>query len=397
MMVLVSYSDSEGSDSEPSPNSQSTSKPSTYNLGKPNFKKVVDPSNRHKIRVTLPEPSNRGEDNEEQGPPTKKVKSGVGAFSGFNSFLPAPKRDAATNRKPTDGLNRGVSLKTAATPAFSRQPIPTFETIHDGEVRALETVDENSTDGVSTHLTLPQGDISEEGVTKAQASKKGNITMFKPLSVARKPKKNKIIAVDGFMVKDAAATTPGRIVEPAKKASLFSTGDGDHVQVGCSSTHGEYRPMLYEPASAKTLKDQTSHAASNPYASYTDEGGGQATWTEDKIQTPDSGPEMSQSLDDIAADLNLSASAKRQLLGRNKANQSSINVVNFDTDREYAANELLRLAGEQAQHNPVRAIAPGKHSLKQLVNAASNQRDALEEHFASGRRNKKEAGSKYGW
>ena len=49
------------------------------------------------------------------------------------------------------------------------------------------------------------------------------------------------------------------------------------------------------------------------------------------------------------------------------------------------------------QHNPVRPIAPGKHTLQQLVNVASNQREALEESFATGRRNKKEAGAKYGW
>jgi hypothetical protein len=48
-------------------------------------------------------------------------------------------------------------------------------------------------------------------------------------------------------------------------------------------------------------------------------------------------------------------------------------------------------------HNPVRSIAPGKHSLKQLVNAAQSQKDALAESFAKGYQNRKEAGSKYGW
>lgn len=395
-MGLVSYSDSEGSDSESNPTTQSTSKP---NSAKPNFKKVVDRSNPHKIRVNLPEPSNRaaGEDEVGQGPPTKKAKIGIGASSGFNSFLPAPKRDAATNGRPTGGLGRGVSLKTGAAPGFSREPIPTLDTSQDEEVRGSEILHENAKDDDDTRPTVLQGHALEEEVTEAHASKKANIAMFKPLSVARKPKKKSIIAVDGFTAKDAAATTPSRTVEPAKRASLFSTGDGDHLHSGSSSKQGEYRPMLYEPPSAKTMGDRTSQPASNSYASYTNEEEGQAPLTEHETQTPDSGPEMSQSLDNIAADLNLSASAKRQLLGRNKANQSSINVVNFDTDREYAANEILRHAGEQAQHNPVRAIAPGKHSLKQLVNAASNQKDALEEHFASGRRNKKEAGSKYGW
>jgi len=76
---------------------------------------------------------------------------------------------------------------------------------------------------------------------------------------------------------------------------------------------------------------------------------------------------------------------------------SIVDVVNFNTDAEYAANELFRQSGEQVQHNPVRAIATGKHSLKQLVSAATGQKEALEESFASGKRNKREAGNKYGW
>ena len=71
--------------------------------------------------------------------------------------------------------------------------------------------------------------------------------------------------------------------------------------------------------------------------------------------------------------------------------------INFNADDQYAANEEFRAKGESVQHNPVRGIAPGKHSLKQLVNAAATQADALEEHFAQGKRNQKEAGSKYGW
>ena len=109
-------------------------------------------------------------------------------------------------------------------------------------------------------------------------------------------------------------------------------------------------------------------------------------------------PPISQSLDDIAGDLNLSAAERRQLFGRQKGGmKSATNVINFNTDKEYLHNEELRAAGETVTHNPVRAIAPGKHSLKQLVNAAQTQKDALEESFAKGRNNRKEAGSRYGW
>jgi hypothetical protein len=86
------------------------------------------------------------------------------------------------------------------------------------------------------------------------------------------------------------------------------------------------------------------------------------------------------------------------LFGRKPGTASNaVNVINFNTDQEYAANEVLRASGEQVQHNPVRAPPSGKHSLKQLVSMATGQKDALEESFAAGRQNKKEAGSRYGW
>jgi hypothetical protein len=98
--------------------------------------------------------------------------------------------------------------------------------------------------------------------------------------------------------------------------------------------------------------------------------------------------------------MNLSAAARRELFGRDKTGakaQMAAKVLNFDMDREYAHNEAVRASGETQLHNPVRAIQPGKHSLRQLVNAVQTQKDALEESFAAGKSNKREAGSRYGW
>ncbi|UZP41298.1 hypothetical protein NXS19_009114 [Fusarium pseudograminearum] len=67
-------------------------------------------------------------------------------------------------------------------------------------------------------------------------------------------------------------------------------------------------------------------------------------------------------------------------------------------DKEYRHNEEIRAAGEEQTHNPVRAIqGGGKHSLRQLVQNAQSQRDALEDSFAKGKSNRKEAAGKYGW
>ena len=140
----------------------------------------------------------------------------------------------------------------------------------------------------------------------------------------------------------------------------------------------------------------SQHASGAQYAD------GQETAAQDQFAGRSVGqPAGPQSLDTIASDLNLTEAQRRQLFGRQRGkgghDLSAISVVNFNTDQEYAHNEELRASGETIQHNPVRSLAPGKHSLKQLMNNAATQKEALEEHFASGKRNKKEAGSKYGW
>src|SRR5699024_12788464 len=105
-----------------------------------------------------------------------------------------------------------------------------------------------------------------------------------------------------------------------------------------------------------------------------------------------------QSLDSIADDLNLSAAARRELFGRGSAAaHTATSVKNFNMDDEYQHNEELRAAGDQQTHNPVRAIQGGKQSLRQLVQNVHNQLDALEDSFARGKSNRKEASSKYGW
>ena len=398
-MALVDYPGSESdSENEYKPPSAESIKPKPTS-NKPAFQKVVDRSNPHKIKVSLPEPAKATtEDGDvESGPPAKRAKMGSGGMSGFNSFLPAPKRTAAqigssgTGVMRRGGLGSGINLKTGASPAFSRESAPSVDEKFGGD----ESADSGSM-GESPALDAAPSSIDESPdvpTLEMGTEPKKKSTMFKPLSVVNKkvPKK-RVPPADSLRAPDS--TNIGFTQPPKKstKASLFSTGDEpDEALNKSSATKGTYQPMVYQaekPTIPEDLTTPQNHtAAVSPHS---------------QDQPTQSHP---QSLDAIATDLNLSASAKRQLLGRhhntNRSHPSQPttipNIVNFNTDEEYTANELLRQAGETVQHNPVRGIAPGKHSLKQLVNAASNQKDALEEHFASGRRNKKEAGSKYGW
>ncbi|EOD50762.1 putative mitotic checkpoint protein prcc protein [Neofusicoccum parvum UCRNP2] len=394
-MNLVDYSDSDGSDSEAAPAPKPAPKPaaSSSAAAKPAFQKVVDRSNPRKIRVNLPSAGTSGAgDTSAQAdePPAKKARTGGGAFSGFNSFLPAPKKSGeAAAGAAKRGLGKGVSLKTGAAPGFSREPVEEAANDTDGRQNGGEEEDAYGPE-------VPE----DEPVKPAEEVKLvGKPMMFKPLSVANNAKKKKKAASTlptipkapksadelAIAAAEAKATAAPVAPKPKPKVSLFSISQEESSPVP-SASGGDYQPMLYSSEQETTTAHTGSYEAAAQYQSHT------------TTASQSAGP---QSLDTIASDLNLTEAERRQLFGRQRGKNgpdlSAINVVNFNTDQEYAHNEELRASGETVQHNPLRAIAPGKHSLKQLVNAASTQKDALEEHFATGKRNKKEAGSKYGW
>jgi hypothetical protein len=389
-MGLVDYSDSDASDVEETP----VAKPAT-NPSKPAFQKVVDRSNPGKIKVSLPQTSSK-DDALSDGPPAKRVKTGGGAFSGFNSFLPAPKRTAQTTatlgggNAARKGLGSGANLKTGANPGFSREPEPEPER----EYREDAENEQTSTSG-ENGLSLPPSKAAQNGEQKPAEEVKlvGKPLMFRPLSVARKPAKKKTVSQVAAATSAPATPQPKATPAPRPKVSLFSMDAEDTSTV--TPSNGEYKPVMFEtPEQPTQEEEQDSYRMEPTYEDYTPN----ASQTGPPPAVPT--PPVSQSLDDIAGDLNLSAAERRQLFGRQKGgrgNKSATKVINFNTDEEYLHNEELRAAGEQVVHNPVRSIAPGKHSLKQLVNAAQSQKEALEESFAKGKNNRAEASSRYGW
>lgn len=389
-MALVEYSESESSEEEDKSTTQQAVRRPKTTSSKPAFQRVVDRSDPHKIRVSLPETSKSTPDDESEERPLKRAKIGSGGMGGFNAFLPAPKRAAAAHGRTSPGASRvggpgsGVNLKTGAAPGFSREPEQSLAAVEEGQIegKTLKT-------GAGAQVDSSEGpdDSSPAMVETKQPEKpkpKSSPTIFKPLSVTRKPQKKKATPTGHDNAIDGAK---GQGEEKSKpKVSLFSTEDVNQRLREDSVRKGEYQPMVYH---ADAVDPKPS-----PLDPPSDLEGGSSIKFASELSAATPTP---QSLDSIASDLNLSKSAKRQLLGRQKNNSSAVNIVNFNIDEEYKANEDIRRSGEQVQHNAVRAIAPGKHSLKQLVNMGTAQAEALEESFASGRRNRSEAGSKYGW
>ncbi|GAM90301.1 hypothetical protein ANO11243_083440 [Dothideomycetidae sp. 11243] len=360
-MALVGYSDSEGSDSDaaPAPKASASTKASKV-------EKLVPSSGPRRIKVDLPAAATEAPKTEDR--PAKRPRT-AGAFSGFNALLPAPKRTAENAKR--GGLGSGISLKTSSAAAFSREPL---------EPVSLDDAPEGpKTDGVAEEgegMKLPP---PVEDLPKPAEEVKivGNPMRFRPLSVAnnkKKPKKpiNPAAPQADSTSASKADLAPAAAPAPQPKVSLFgvpqSTATAAHHSAGDT-----YEPLIARED--QTMQGSTLASAADP-----------------RVSAPDP-----NSLDAVAADLNLSAADRRRLFGRAGRGDQPINMANFDMDREYRRNEELRAAGETVQHRAVRAVAPGKHSLQQLVNASSNQREALEDAWAEGKRNRGEAGNKYGW
>ncbi|KAL6815737.1 mitotic checkpoint regulator, MAD2B-interacting domain-containing protein [Trichoderma sp. SZMC 28013] len=392
-MGLVDYSESESEPEVDAPKPAVKAAPK-----KPAFQKVVDRSNPGKIIVNLPQAASSKDEGASNGdgPPAKRARTGAsgGLFSGFNSFLPPPKNAAkATLSKPSSSQARPViNLKTSAEKGFSRDEEPSNGS--------------SNSDATPGGLSLPppkrsaEPSIPDTMKPAEEVKLVGKPLMFRPLSVARNTKKKSTkstaaqapaasTAKSVASTQAAVSTAPEQVAAPApppKKTSLFSL----HVEEPSASASASAERGAYEPLF------ETEESA-NPYSMNGPESYSQQFSNDQIAATAASSDTRTESLDSIANDLNLSAAARRELFGRGGQGQTAQKLINFNMDQEYQHNEELRAAGEQQTHNPVRAIASGKHSLQQLVRNVSNQREALEESFAKGRSNRREASSRYGW
>ncbi|KAF4591594.1 stress activated map kinase interacting [Ophiocordyceps camponoti-floridani] len=335
-MALVDYSESEASESE-------TSKPAHRSVSKKSSQRVVD--HRGKIIVNLPPPSSFTGD-QSSPPPAKRARTSNGLFSGFNALLPPPKRKMAQ-------ATSAVVLKTSAEPGFNRVSAPVADdVVGQGPSEVTTTVHEP--ERRETPRTQPVG----------------TPTMFRPLSVSRKKKTRSVKPTTTISTQHPAAPAP-------KKQSLFSL----HTE----ESGPEPKTAIADEYSTAPLID-TGHAPIQ----------------QQQQPPPDDAPAQPPNrhrLDTIANELDLSPAARRELFGRHGPSSTAAtqSVLDFNMDHEYQHNEKLRAAGEQQTHNPVRAIQSGKHNLRQLVHNVQSQREALEDSFAQGKSNRKDASSRYGW
>ncbi|KAF4510377.1 hypothetical protein G6O67_002267 [Ophiocordyceps sinensis] len=377
-MVLVDYSESDASGSESeSPPKPGPSQKATVHKKQP-FQKVFDRSNGGKIVVSLPQQESAPAHDE---PPAKRARtSGATPFSGFNSMLPAPK-----NAPKAGGRAKGPAfgLKTSAEPGFRRGG---DDNDGYGDRAAAEAVKEAPPNRAG------EAPVSLEQKPADEVKLVGKPLMFRPLSVARTANKKKKGARVGMSKVESATSFSSAATQktaspassaPPKKVSLFSLYNEESQE---RTTTRPESDGAYEPLFEAGPPPEANHEDHVQYAAQTQRGAPPSR----------TGPDA-DNLDSIADDLNLSAAARRELFGREGGNRAVEQVINFNTDQEYQHNETIRAAGEQQIHQPVRALQGGKHSLQQLIQNVNNQREALEDSFAKGKSNRKEASSRYGW
>jgi len=409
-MNLIAYSDSDGSDSESLP----TAKPAP----KAAFRKVVDRANPGKIKLNLPGPSHAQTNQDHsvaETPPAKRARTGGDAFGGFNAMLPAPKKpkvaasgaDAPpSNRGPSRGPGIGVNLKTGAEPAFERAPRGGTDkydengnplkkdALNRDEFRAMLNLpppkSEIKTRQVSSAISNHATDAAEPDVKLAAKPRLVPMSMGRGTKKKKKPSAGRqhaaaetaALALSSHAVPSATSQEQKPAGKP--KVSLFSISQESEILQ--KQPAEEYQPLLFGAEKSNSVNTDEDVELSFQHADT-------HAATRDTSST-------SNHLTGIASELNLTEAERRQLFGRKGQGSAllSTKIVDFNTDAEYAHNEMLRQQGETVQHNALKSITgTGKNSLRSLVNVATTQKDALEEHFAAGRRNKREAGNRYGW
>ncbi|KAL1655769.1 hypothetical protein SLS61_001793 [Didymella pomorum] len=405
-MNLIAYSDSESDGEAPAPAPAPKPAPNT-------FQKVVDRSNPGRIKLNLPGASSATTDKddiESEAPPAKKPRiGGGGGLGGFNSMLPAPKKANAKvpaasatpgSRGLGKGLGAGVNLRTGAEPAFKREPkleleeydesgnVIKKEPMKKDDFRALFNLPAPKSEQKAS--PKPESPASAPEVPEIVPAPKPAAPRFVPMSVGKGKKKKKPVAarpVAAPAEESKPAPAPAVEGQPPKKPKVSLFGVSQEEEEPKASAGGAYQPMMYgfDEEEDDDEEPEQGNTVQNAYQ------------PNQYVPTPPAPSELTN----IASELNLSEAERRQLFGkkgRNGPDFSSARIVEFNTDTEYAHNEQLRQQGEQVQHNPLKSISgTGKNSLRSLVNVATTQKDALEEHIAQGHRNKREAGNRYGW
>ncbi|KAI0636923.1 mitotic checkpoint regulator, MAD2B-interacting-domain-containing protein [Trametes polyzona] len=376
----------------PPANSASSSKASTgLSLPPPKTKKAPK-----KIAIGLPtltKDDDHDTSDTDDRPPAKKprLESGAGA-SGLLSMLPAPKNKAPTAPAPERVLGGG------------RGPGLVFKTVPSAPARATTVEDEDDAeDSAEPRDTL---DSSYSVILEEKVEKKASIP-FMPTSVAR-GKAN--VSVEEKHT--APVSRPSVSSAPAVDFFSLSTASSSSTRVSStlpslSAAPPVSEPVLHVPSAAPQVEDfvPPEPTPTDPYPGY---------YLLPTGQWAAYDPAYYKQFYDKwkrEYDAHVRALEKGKIKGFEDADDAE--EVNAAKEMEKAKKEIQEREERKALTTAAAAVpeapkmnikgaalggrARTRHQLSTLLTEAYSNREALEEKIAQGRRNRKEAGNKYGF
>ncbi|KAF8892555.1 mitotic checkpoint regulator, MAD2B-interacting-domain-containing protein [Infundibulicybe gibba] len=321
-----------------------------------------------KITIGLPTLARRADEDDlkDEKPPTKKprLESGAG-FSSLLSMLPAPKQTNPTLPKPERVLGGGGG------------PGLVFNTSNSTTSNANDAVDAISTPREPSTLFLPP----------SLAKGKSNISLDeekpRPSKATTPPQSKQEPAMDFFSLGSTASSSKVTSTTLTSTTSSFSAAPAIPVFAPPEPTPEDPYPGYYQlPSGTWKAHDPTYYATFTK--KWQDEYNAHVRALEKGMVKGFEGLENA-SVEEVDAMKEIEK-AKFELKEREERKG-----ITKDADGGPIAPKMTINASKLS------GIARSRHQLATMLNEAYRNREALEERIAEGRRNRKEAGNKYGF
>ncbi|KAF8910965.1 mitotic checkpoint regulator, MAD2B-interacting-domain-containing protein [Gymnopilus junonius] len=362
MLGIEEYGSDSDSDEAVPPKQQPTSAKST---------KATRPPK--KITISLPAISSSKDEDAEEDRPSKKRKIGAGSSS-LLSILPAPKE-----KNPAPQIQR--VLGAASGPGLNFHSTPRT---HDFTVPA--TSDEDNTT------------LSETAEETNSSS-----TLFRPTSLG-KGKKN-VSVEENNINQPLPSQVPPTATPPVDFFSLGSTKSSLSALSGISASTSSL-PSLSSAPDLPTF-NAPEPTPTDPYPGYYQLPSG--SWA---AYDPEYYAKFMKKWES-EYNAHVRALEKGTIKGFEGLKDASVEEVNALKEMERAKKEIQDREAKKAitqgagggpaaprmniNASKMTGIARSRHQLSTLLKEAYENREALEERIAQGKRNRKEAGNKYGF
>ncbi|KAF9533026.1 mitotic checkpoint regulator, MAD2B-interacting-domain-containing protein, partial [Crepidotus variabilis] len=371
--------DNYGSDSDTSPPATPNITAKTTNSAKPTNK--VQKLSKKKITFAIPsisapkdEDATVEQDNEDE-PPSKKRKTGAGASS-LLTMLPTPKSKnptSAPQRVLGGGSGPGLNFRQSKAQTFSA---PEFDTLE------------------------PESEFTSE-MPDSEPELSTSSMLFRPTSVG-KGRKN--ISIEEHNVNQAVAKPP-----PAKPANSAPAVDFFSLASSYASstptTSSSFKSTVSSAPSLPTF-EPPEPTPTDPYPGYYQLPSG--GWAAHDADYYNKFAKKWQS----EYDAQVRALEKGGGKGFEDLEGSAVGEVDAMKEMERAKKEIQEREEKKAitmgaggapvapkmtmTASKMSGIARSRHQLSTLLREAYDNREALEDQIAQGKRNRKEAGNKYG-